>query len=104
MAERMRTFVVPEGLDTCNVSDTRTSNLTTFAFLELPSLTCIICQLRPYVAKTAKITGNNGQWPMAHSKPDPGSKRGGIYGPNGFDGEYYLQLSEFLAEKRGNAE
>lgn len=40
---------------------------------------------------------------MAHSKGDDvNSKRGGLYGPRGFDGEYYLQLSQFLQDKAKN--
>lgn len=36
---------------------------------------------------------------MALSKGDTPSKRGGLYGPRGFDGEYYLQLAEYLEGK-----
>lgn len=100
----MRTFVVPEGLDTCNVSSAGAICQTRLSYCSALGSPHASLQLRPYVAKAVKITGNDGQWPMAHSKPDPGSKRGGIYGPRGFDGEYYLQLSQFLAEKRRNAE
>lgn len=60
-------------------------------------------QLRPYVARTAKIDPKDAEWPVALNKPlNPDgkpSKRGGIYGPRGFDGEYYIQLSEYLADK-----
>ncbi|ORY92769.1 hypothetical protein BCR35DRAFT_349092 [Leucosporidium creatinivorum] len=73
MPERMRTFVVPEGLNES--------------------------ELRPYVARTAKVDSKDAEWPVAHSKGNLQSKRGGIYGPNGFDGEYYIQLSQYLADK-----
>jgi len=33
---------------------------------------------------------------MADTKPTLDSKRGGLFGPNGFDGHYYLQLAETL--------
>ncbi|GAA6059293.1 hypothetical protein JCM10212_006686 [Sporobolomyces blumeae] len=72
MPERMRTFVVPTGL---NQSD-----------------------LKPYVAKEVKIEPRDGLWPVAEDKPDPYSKRGGLFGPKGFDGRYYLQLAEFLRQ------
>ncbi|GAA6027364.1 hypothetical protein JCM8097_007797 [Rhodosporidiobolus ruineniae] len=70
MDERMRTFVVPEGL---NATD-----------------------LKPYVSKIVKVDARDGSWPMADSKPSFDSKRGGLFGPNGFDGHYYLQLAEFM--------
>ena len=63
------------------------------------SLTQNLLQLRPYVARTAKIDPKDAEWPVALSKGDRPSKRGGIYGPRGFDGEYYLQLAEFLEGK-----
>ncbi|GAA5980556.1 hypothetical protein JCM11641_006679 [Rhodosporidiobolus odoratus] len=72
MEERMRTFVVPEGL---NGTD-----------------------LKPYVSKTVKLDARDGSWPMAESKPSFDTKRGGIFGPNGFDGHYYLQLAEFMRD------
>ncbi|SGY48684.1 BQ5605_C001g00680 [Microbotryum silenes-dioicae] len=74
MAERMRTFVVPLGLNTTD--------------------------LKPYVAKEVKLDTKDGLWPMAATKgEDQCSKRGGLYGPKGFDGEYYLQLAEFLQKQ-----
>ncbi|GAA5860080.1 hypothetical protein JCM1840_001871 [Sporobolomyces johnsonii] len=68
MNERMRTFVVPEGLNECD--------------------------LKPFVAKDFKIYPKDGTWPIADTKPDPYSKRGGLFGPNGFDGKYYIQLAK----------
>ncbi|KAL8280655.1 hypothetical protein RQP46_006978 [Phenoliferia psychrophenolica] len=73
MPERMRTFVVPEGLNTSS--------------------------LKPYVARETKIKDAPNDWPTADSKPDRDSKRGGLFGPRGFDGEYYLQLAEYQAAK-----
>ncbi|SCV74027.1 BQ2448_6459 [Microbotryum intermedium] len=74
MPERMRTFVVPSGLNTT--------------------------ELKPYVAKEVKVDTKDGLWPMAATKgKDQYSKRGGLYGPNGFDGEYYLQLAEFMQKQ-----
>ncbi|CEQ40405.1 SPOSA6832_02044, partial [Sporobolomyces salmonicolor] len=70
MNERMRTFVVPEGLNECD--------------------------LKPYVAKEVKIDPRDGAWPMADAKPDPQSKRGGLFGPKGFDGRYYIQLAQYM--------
>jgi hypothetical protein len=61
-------------------------------------------QLRPYVSKAAKIDPKDSLWPMANTKGvNASSKRGGIYGPNGFDGAYYIQLAEFLAEQEKQA-
>ncbi|GAA5989693.1 hypothetical protein JCM10908_000593 [Rhodotorula pacifica] len=69
MRERMRTFVVPEGLDSSD--------------------------LKPYVSKMVDVdAARASNWPAAETKPDPHSRRGGLYGPNGFDGHYYLQLAE----------
>lgn len=54
-------------------------------------------QLKPYVFKTKRDPAALADWPQAATgKPekDYASKRGGIYGPNGFDGAYYLQLAE----------
>ncbi|CDR44780.1 RHTO0S10e00342g1_1 [Rhodotorula toruloides] len=69
MPERMRRFVVPEGL---NETD-----------------------LKPYVAANVRFDfKNDSGWPMANSKPTFASKRQGLFGPNGFDGHYYLQLGE----------
>ncbi|GAA5908249.1 hypothetical protein JCM6882_006782 [Rhodosporidiobolus microsporus] len=72
MEERMRTFVVPEGL---NETD-----------------------LKPYVSKTVKLDARDGSWPMADTKPSFETKRGGLFGPNGFDGHYYLQLAKFMSD------
>ncbi|TKA54285.1 hypothetical protein B0A53_03377 [Rhodotorula sp. CCFEE 5036] len=69
MRERMRTFVVPQGLDSSD--------------------------LKPYVSKMVDVdAARASNWPPAETKPDPHSRRGGLYGPNGFDGHYYLQLAE----------
>ncbi|BGP15901.1 hypothetical protein JCM10213_003670 [Rhodosporidiobolus nylandii] len=73
MEERMRTFVVPEGLNSTD--------------------------LKPYVSKDVKLDIRDGSWPMADTKPDFNSKRGGLYGPNGFDGHYYLQLAGYACAK-----
>jgi len=74
MKERMRTFVVPEGLDECD--------------------------LKPYVAREVKITeADDAGWPQANTKGDTPSKRNGLFGPRGFDGAYYLQLAEHFADK-----
>lgn len=52
-------------------------------------------QLKPYVSKDVTVdAARASNWPPADSKPDPHSRRGGLYGPNGFDGHYYLQLAE----------
>ena len=55
-------------------------------------------QLKPYVAIEVKqlTIEDSEQWPFALSKTEDEvrSKRGGIYGRGGFDGEYYLQLAE----------
>ncbi|KAK4046986.1 Homoserine dehydrogenase [Microbotryomycetes sp. JL201] len=73
MPERMRTFVVPPALDQSD--------------------------LRPYVAKAVKIHEHQDSWPMADSKPDKNSRKGGTFGPRGFDGEYYIQLARFMKEQ-----
>lgn len=53
----------------------------------------------PYVDRNAKIEPEQ-EWPKADTKGvHAQSKRGGTYGPNGFDGEYYLQLAEFYENK-----
>ncbi|GAA6049660.1 hypothetical protein JCM3770_005057 [Rhodotorula araucariae] len=70
MQERMRTFVVPDNLNTCG--------------------------LKPYINKEVKVDPRASNWPMADTKPSLDSKRGGLFGPNGFDGHYYLQLAEAL--------
>ncbi|GAA6022577.1 hypothetical protein JCM10207_006592 [Rhodosporidiobolus poonsookiae] len=72
MEERMRTFVVPEGLNST--------------------------ELKPYVSKEVKVDVRDGSWPMADTKESFDSKRGGLYGPNGFDGHYYLQLAGFVKQ------
>jgi hypothetical protein len=52
-------------------------------------------QLKPYVSKMVDVdAARASNWPPAETKPDPHSRRGGLYGPNGFDGHYYLQLAE----------
>ncbi|KAK4046776.1 Homoserine dehydrogenase [Microbotryomycetes sp. JL221] len=73
MPERMRTFVVPPALDKSD--------------------------LRPYVARAVKIHESQDSWPMADSKPDKNSRKGGTFGPNGFDGEYYIQLAKYFEEQ-----
>ncbi|GAA5997904.1 mitochondrial 54S ribosomal protein mL41 MRPL27 [Rhodotorula paludigena] len=73
MPERMRTFVVPT---TLNAST-----------------------LKPYVSKEVKVDPRATNWPMADTKPSFDSKRGGLFGPNGFDGHYYLQLAEAFKEQ-----
>ncbi|KAM0787752.1 hypothetical protein ACM66B_003809 [Microbotryomycetes sp. NB124-2] len=73
MPERMRTFVVPPALDKS--------------------------ELRPYVARTVKIHEHEDSWPLADSKPDKNSRKGGTFGPRGFDGEYYIQLAKFIEEQ-----
>jgi hypothetical protein len=94
MPERMRTFVVPEGL---NESEVHGSLCRNFSQSCADSATL---QLRPYVARTAKVDPKAADWPIANTKgAHVHSKRGGMYGPNGFDGEYYIQLSEYLADK-----
>ncbi|GAA5848093.1 hypothetical protein JCM9279_007451 [Rhodotorula babjevae] len=75
MQERMRTFVVPDNLNSCG--------------------------LKPYVAKTVKVDPRASNWPMADTKPTLDSKRSGLFGPNGFDGHYYLQLAETLRADDG---
>ncbi|GAA5928316.1 mitochondrial 54S ribosomal protein mL41 MRPL27 [Sporobolomyces koalae] len=76
MPERMRTFVVPASLESTD--------------------------LKPYVSKNVKIETNDGTWPVADSKADPYSKRGGLYGERGFDGKYYLQLARYLKDQSGS--
>lgn len=67
MPERMRRFVVPEGLNET--------------------------ELKPYVAADVRFDfKNESGWPMADTKPTFATKRQGLFGPNGFDGHYYLQL------------
>ncbi|KAM0752286.1 hypothetical protein T439DRAFT_312421 [Meredithblackwellia eburnea MCA 4105] len=77
MPERMRTFVVPEGLNDSN--------------------------LKPYVSREVKLADRPNDWPVANTKVGD-SKRGGLYGPNGFDGEYYLQLAEFMESRAKEAD
>ncbi|GAA5970394.1 hypothetical protein JCM3765_005684 [Sporobolomyces pararoseus] len=74
MPERMRSFVVPASLETTD--------------------------LKPYVSKEVKIDTRDGTWPVAETKEDKYSKRGGMYGERGFDGKYYIQLAEFLKDSK----
>lgn len=55
-----------------------------------------------------KIDTKDNVWPVADTKPvvdedgnDWVSKRGGLFGPRGFDGAYYIQLADhFKAQKQ----
>lgn len=113
MRERMRTFVVPEGLNTSDASpslcarpvrgppwhrspdqDQLWGGPTLITATDLnPGAS--LPQLKPYVNKKVEVdAARASNWPPAETKPDPHSRRGGLYGPNGFDGHYYLQLAE----------
>ncbi|KAL7007889.1 hypothetical protein EMMF5_002536 [Cystobasidiomycetes sp. EMM_F5] len=76
--EKMRYFVAPKGWldEEGQLAVLRTS------------------PLKPYVFRASAPVPQD--WPVAADKPekDMRSKRGGIYGPKGFDGNYYLQLAE----------
>ena len=50
--------------------------------------------------KEVKIDTRDGTWPVADSKKDLYSKRGGLFGEKGFDGRYYIQLAEFMKENK----
>lgn len=56
--------------------------------------------MKPYVGKEVKIDTRDGTWPVADSKKDLYSKRGGLFGEKGFDGRYYIQLAEFMKENK----
>ncbi|TNY22736.1 hypothetical protein DMC30DRAFT_348524 [Rhodotorula diobovata] len=106
MQERMRTFVVPDNLNSCGVRPTFLALcfLKRFGKHSTDTLTpAATAQLKPYVAKTVKVDPRASNWPMADTKPSLDSKRGGLFGPNGFDGHYYLQLAEAMGRgERGN--
>jgi hypothetical protein len=47
-----------------------------------------------------KITSDQKlDWPIALTKVNADTKRAGIFSERGFDGEYYLQLAEWYADK-----
>lgn len=108
----MRTFVVPAGLNTTDVRLSHSSARSTAAIGELTLISAfllpfsssssplLVQQLKPYVSKDVKIDLHDGAWPMADTKPSFDTKRGGIFGPNGFDGAYYLQLAEFMRDTK----
>ncbi|GAA98440.1 uncharacterized protein L969DRAFT_424096 [Mixia osmundae IAM 14324] len=61
-------------------------------------------EMKPYVALTEKSSQDSidppttpAGWPMADTKPEASrsSLRGGIFGPKGMDGAYYLQLARY---------
>lgn len=98
MKERMRTFVVPEALDQSTVSSGQCCFLQTAAGAHTHT-GWRLQQLRPYVAKAVKIHEHQDSWPMADTKPDKNSRKGGTFGPRGFDGHYYIQLAKHLEEQ-----
>jgi len=70
------------------------------SLLVLPHIADLVYtgQLKPYVSRAVTPTHPN-HWPIAESKPQEhlglsqSTERQSIYGPNGFDGAYYLQLA-----------
>ena len=64
--------------------------------------------MKPYVAMDVKqlTIEDSDQWPYALTKTreEAHSKRAGIYGRGGFDGEYYLQLAEHYDEAKKTRE
>ena len=72
-----------------------TSLASYYVYTSCPRLMLCNVQLKPYVFKARSATIPR-DWPVAADKPEEhlNSRRGGMYGPRGFDGAYYLQLME----------
>ena len=93
--ERMRSFVVPNIEEDCAVSFVISLHRSYTQFLSI--------QLKPFVLKQSEPPRLPAEkWPQASSKAreDLGSKRQGVFGQGGFDGEYLVQLARYANASR----